>query len=275
MKKSKLICLGLLIIIAAVFSGCSAVDKMKVKLGLKNNDFEYIKQGKIEKIVIQNTRDKGFRFVVTDKKAIGELYDILSSAKSVSEKSTLEPDYIFEMQESPSKIYKFNYVAGLTQKDIGNLYSEGKVYAVSKRIDSDIIKNFWNVRKPKEFEYVYYESIIKVLQNYSKELKPDRIIGINLDEDVEAAKFILSSDLENFKSRLKKEGINAELVDKNKTYDITMNVKTQGYRLTLYKSIATFNNKVDQSEKKYYIWNENIKTRWNIDITPDKKPDKF
>jgi len=273
-RKSKLIYLCLLVLITLGFTGCTSIDKMKVKLGLKNNDFEYIKQGKIEKIIIQNTRDKGFRFVVTDKKAIGELYDILSNAKVVSEKSTLTPDYVFEMQETPNKVYKFNYVAGLTSKESGNLYSEDKVYSVSKRIDSDIIKNFWNVRKPKDFEVIYYESILKALDIYAKDGDKSKKIGINLNDDIEAAKFILSADLENFKKELKKKNYNAELVEKDKEYDITMNVKTKGYKLTLYKGLVSFWNKAEMSEKKIWILDENIKSRWNFYIS-DKAPDAF
>ena len=37
---------------------------------MKNNDFEYIKENKINKIIIQNTRDPGYRFIVTDKKEL-------------------------------------------------------------------------------------------------------------------------------------------------------------------------------------------------------------
>ena len=189
------IILAVILIFSLCFTGCSKLDSMKVKLGLKNNDFEYIKQNKIEKIVIQNTRDQGYRFVVTDKKAIQELYEILSSAKEVKEKSTLKPDYVFEMHEGHNKVHKFNYVAGLDKSNGGNLYSDDKIYIVSKRIDNDIIKNFWNIRIPKDFTDIYYNSILKTLNEYLKDTKSNKSIGINLDEDIDIAKFILSTDL--------------------------------------------------------------------------------
>lgn len=65
-KISKDVLIITILICSLFFSGCSKADSLKVKLGLKNNDFEYIKQNKIEKIVIQNTRIKG----------IGLLYQI-------------------------------------------------------------------------------------------------------------------------------------------------------------------------------------------------------
>lgn len=248
---------------------------------MKNNDFEYIKQGKIKKIVIQNTRDPGFRFVVTDKKAISELYDILSTAKEAQNKSTLEPDYIFEMQEGINKTYTFNYIAGLDKKDAGNLYSEDKVYVVSKRIDNDIIKSFWNIRKPKNFNSIYYGLILSQVEQYAKEEGKDKTIGINIYDDVEIAKFILSTDLENFKRNLQERAPDAEMIstpkegNTPKNYDSVMTVRTVGYKTFLYKCEITFLDKQKNSEKKYFItitdpakdgrWSTKVETKRPID----------
>ena len=286
MNKKKLIFLVVFLMLSLMFTGCNRMEALKVKLGLKNNDFEYIKQGKIEKIVIQNTRDKGFRFIVTDKKAISELYDILSTAKEVKEKSSLTPDYVFEMYEGLNKVYKFNYIAGLDKKDAGNLYSDNKVYIVSKRLDSDIIKSFWNVRRPRDFEKVYYEeTVLDVLDRYKKDIEKeesskevkrklsDKTIGININDDVEVGKFILSTDLEEFKGKLAEKQKNTELVVKDKNYDIKMTVKTQGYKSTLYKATVTFWDKENMSEKKYYIISDNKDNGWKTDILTDKDKD--
>ena len=202
-KNKRYLFLAMIFIFCFFSSGCSKLNELEVKAGLKNTDFEYIKQGKIEKIVIQSTRDQGFRFIVTDQKAIGELYDILSTAKTASQKSSLEPDYVFEMDEGNNKVHKFSYVAGLDKKDSGNLYSDDKIYIVSTRIDNDIIKSFWTIRKPKDFKEVYYGSIIDTLNQYLKNKDKSKTVGINLKDDVDSAKFILSTDLEDFKSDLK------------------------------------------------------------------------
>jgi hypothetical protein len=252
-------CLILIVFLTPLFYGCDKIDVLKVKFGMKNNDFEYIKQGKIKKIIIQNMRDPGFRFVVTDQKAISDLYDILSTSKGVQSKSTLDPDYEFQMEESSSKVYKFSYIAGLDRKDAGNLYSDDKVYVVSTRIDNDIIKSFWNIRKPKDFNKLYYGLILGQVENYSKEEGKGKTIGINLYNDVEAAKFIFSTDLEDFKTNLASRASNAELMtapkvnDQPKTYDIVMGIKTVGYKTFLYKGEITFSDKQKNSEKKYYI----------------------
>ena len=275
MKNTRYIFICVLLILCFVVTGCSNVEGLKVKLGMKNNDFEYIKQGKIEKMVIQNTRDKGFRFVVTDKKVITELYDILSAAKEVNEKSALEPDYIFEMQEGPNKIYKFNYIAGLDKKDAANLYSDDKMYVVSKRIDRDIIKSLWNLRIPKEFNYIYYESILKTLDEYEKKEGKQKKIGINIYDDVQVAKFILSTDLEDFKAKLDPKGRNAVIADKDKEYDVKMSVKTYGYKSDTFKAIIVFWNKAEMSEKKYYVSNQYLKGEWIMDVfTTDTKEGK-
>lgn len=277
------VCIIMVLTLSFLFSGCTFVDNMKVKAGLKNVDFDYIKQGRVQKIVIQNTRDRGYRFIVTDKRAIQDLYDILSSAKAVNEKSTLEPDYIFEMYEDHNNVHKFNYVAGLDKKDGGNLYSDDKIYLVSARIDNDIIKSFWNIRRPKDFRTVYYGSIIKTLNEYNKYLQTTNSkipgsIGINLKDDVDAAKFILSADLEEFKGNLEDKYKTASLItgDNKDKYDALMTVKTQGYKLTLYKSMIIFNNNLDKSEKKFYVKYENLNGRWEVNIYDDSnKPDDF
>ncbi|KAJ49856.1 hypothetical protein BD780_003968 [Clostridium tetanomorphum] len=274
-KISKDVLIITILICSLFFSGCSKADSLKVKLGLKNNDFEYIKQNKIEKIVIQNTRDQGYRFIVSDKRAIQELYEILSSAKEVKEKSTLKPDYVFEMHEAHDKIHKFNYIAGLDKKNGGNLYSEDKVYIVSKRIDNDIIKSFWNIRIPKDFTDIYYKSILKTLTQYLKDTKITKSIGINLNEDIGTAKFILSTDLEEFKGDIKEKYQNASLAEgDNSSYNVLMTIKTQGYKRLLYKSIITFYNRTEKSEVKYYVKGEYENRGWNIEVS-NKKPDDF
>lgn len=267
----KKIFLSIFMIICIFSTGCSKLDDIKIKSGLKNTDFEYIKQGKIQKIVIQSTRDQGFRFIVTDKNAIGELYDILSTAKAATQKSSLEPDYVFEMVEGNNKVHKFNYVAGLDKMESGNLYTDNKIYIVSKRIDNDIIKSFWTIRKPKDFKEVYYGSIIDTLSEYLKNKDKNKSVGVSLKDDVDAAKFILSTDLEDFKGELKDKFSKASIADKDKeNYDIWVTVKTQGYKSTLYKAIVVFWDKSEKSEKKYYIYNQYENGRWNVKISPEK-----
>lgn len=257
------------LVCSTLFSGCTAVEKLQIRLGLKNLDFEYIKQDKIDKIVIQSTRDLGFRFIVTDKRTIKELYDILSSSKKVDEKSSLEPDYIFEMHEGDATVYKFKYITGLDKTDAGNLYSDDgdDIYIVSKRIDNDIIRNLWNLRKPREFEKVYYGSILTVLDTYKAEINKGVKIGIDISEDLDVAKYVFSTDLENFKQNLKVNLSNAELVDKNRDdFDILVTVKTQGYKSDKYRSVLTVYNKKEKSEQKYYTGCRHENGEWDINV---------
>lgn len=273
---SKYILVVMLLIVCFFISGCTSLDEMKVKMGLKNTDFEYIKQGRIQKIVIQNTRDQGFRFTVTDQKAISDLYNILSTAKVTGQKSMLQPDYVFEMDEGNNKVHKFNYIVGIDKKDYGNLYSNDRVYIVSKRIDNDIMENFWTIREPKNFKDVYYGSMIDTLSQYLKDNKKEKKVGVNVKDDVDSAKFILSTDLEDFKSDLNSKFKNVSIADNDKEkYDVWMTIKTQGYKSTLYKAIVTFWDKAEKSEKNYYINNEYKNGRWNVKISEDKPDPNF
>lgn len=97
MRNSKFltIVLPLVLVSSMMLSGCSFIDNIEVKMNLKNQQFDYIKQNKVDKIIIQSVRDSGFRFVVNDPKAIDDIYKILSDGSEVSKKSSLDPDYIF------------------------------------------------------------------------------------------------------------------------------------------------------------------------------------
>lgn len=261
----------LLIIVALSTTGCSSLDGIKVKMGLKNMDFEFIKQNKVKQIVIQNVRDQGFRFTVTDKQAIGDLYDILSSAKPTNVKSTIAPDYTFEIHQSNNTVQKFQYIAGIDQKGSGNLYSNNKIYIVSSRIDNDIIQSLWTIRKPKNFSSVYYDSIINVLDDYEKTADKNKKIGINLLDDVDSARFILSSDLEDFKSDLKAKYNNVELNQNySNLYSEDMNFKTEGYKSNLYKATVIFNDKKGNVQKEYYIWDNYVNSRWEMKFYTEK-----
>ncbi len=273
LKKNKSLLL-IVLIISMFFTGCSYIDKANMWLKLKNQDFEYLKDGNVEEIVIQSTRDAGFRFIVTDKSTIKDLYSLLSSGKIVEEKSNLEPDYIFEIYQSSEKIHVFNYVAGISGNE-GNFYNDEKIYRVNKRLDNDIISNMSYLRKPRDFNDIYYGSILSVLSEYGSEINPEsKEIGINLSEDLDCAKYILSADLEDFKYDLKNTMDSGVLINRNnKEYPLVLTVKTDGYKTNIYKSILTLHNNEDASEKEYYVRGDHENGSWNIKVFNEKPSD--
>lgn len=278
MKKinKKYLYVFLVILIFIPLSGCSKIDNLKVKMGLKNNDFEYMTENKADKIVIQSNRDPRFRFVVTDKGTIQDLYKILSEAKIADEKTSLDPDYIFEIHQNDESVIKFNYVVGLQDKKEGNFYNDDKSYVVSKRIDNDMIRNLsTSLKKPRKFEELYYDTILNFIDKYENSFDKNKKIGININDDVEVLKYVLSTDLEYFKDRLSNKLPNAEVVNKNKNdFDILINVKTYGYKTTIYKSIITLQDKSNNKESKYYVLCINEDNTWTINISKEK-PEGF
>lgn len=274
----KVLVLIIALFISLNFIGCSKINNLKVKAGLKNSDFEYMKSEKIKQIVIQSNRDKGFRFVVTNKDVIKETYDILSSAKKVNSKSSLESDYTFEVHEVGDRIHRFNYVAGLDKRDGGNLYNDERIYIVSSRLDNDILNNFENIRKPRNFKKVYYDSILNTIDKYLEKNKEanSKTIALNLKDDIDIQKFILSSDLEEFKNTLKSKYPNISITEKDNS-DMVLTVDTEGYKSTVYKSIITFSDsKGKEKPKVYYVIGAYGTSRnWDIKIYEDKKPDNF
>lgn len=261
----------LLLVLITLLSGCSMVDKGKLKLGMKNADFEYIKDDKVDKIVIQSTRDKGFRFVVTDEKTIKDMYSLLSSAKEAEEKIELESDYIFEIYVG-EEVKKFNYVVGVDEKSKGNFYSEDKVYYVSSRIDNDIIQNLSFVRKPREFNNIYYGTIMQVLEakkDYLNEVSGK--VGIDILGDVECTKYILSREIEGFSKNASKIINNISIIKGNKDdVDVIITVRNQGYTSKTFKTNITIENKKDHSFETYYAWGNYDLKSWEIESSTTK-----
>ncbi|MFA9397267.1 MAG: hypothetical protein ACERKV_03260 [Clostridiaceae bacterium] len=270
-NKRKIILMFLIIFISITFVGCSSMDKIKVKLNLKNTDFELIKDGKIDKIIIQNSRDKGFTFSVTDKDAISDFYEIFSDAKVVEEKTELNPDYKIEMYDGANIVYEFSYIAGLDKKNLGNLYNDDKVYIVSDRLDDDIIAHFWTINKPSNFSELYYKSILETLEMYTRDEDSYSSVSININNDVGILKYILSTELDGFETKLKKQNNKAILIkdiNSEDNSDVRVIIDTLGYKTDLYKNKITFYNKTTKNEVVYYIkyvldgktgvWNENI-----------------
>lgn len=240
-----------------------------------NEDFEYMKQRNIMQVTIQSTRDKKYKFSVTDKSLINDIYTILSSATVVETKSELEPDYILEIYESPTEVKTFNYVAGLDKTDGANLYDGDNYYIVSKRLDTDIIRNFTNIRKPIEFENVYYNSIINCLDEYKANSKTKQKIGIDVINDSEISRFQISTDIESFKKTLSKDGVKyISGKDEDPEVEIVAKVRTKGFTSKKYKAIVTFENKTDGTSVEYYINCSYSGGQWTMKAT-DTKPEDF
>ena len=266
MKKSKILLITLVIIISTLFSGCELVDNGMVKLGLKNKDFEYIKENKVSQIVIQSTRDAGFRFVVTDKNAINNIYDIVSSGKVKESKSTLDADYIFDIYiGEEAKSYK--YVVSASDSDTGNFYDDEKAYLISKNLDDTIINNLSFVRKPRDFQDVYYKCILDVLEAIKDDLKEDNKVGVNIAGDVDCLKYMFSTDLEQFKKDIDKILPKTTLVENNSDdFDTVITVKNRGYSSKIFKTTITVDDKKNKIYETYYVSALYESKGWNIDI---------
>ena len=268
MKNSK----KLIIIIAAILlvviplSGCTFTKEAAVKLKLRNEKFDYIKENKVDKIIIQNVRDSGFRFIVTDSQAINDIYKILAKGKRCDERSSLDPDYIFEVWVG-EEVQKYSYVVGANSRKVGNFYNDEESFSVTKNLENTIMQNLSFIRKPRNFDYIYYQSILNVINKQKNDLA-DGKVGIDISGDVDCLKYVFSTNLEDFKKDLKKVLANAELVDNNSdSFDVIIKVKNRGYNSTTFKTLITIDNKLDKSFKSYYVTAEYIYKDWDINVS--------
>ena len=276
-NKFSIIVLTALLTVSMMLSGCTFINNLEVKMNLKNEQFEYIKQNKVDKIVIQNVRDSGFRFMVTDSNAIDDIYKLLSEGSEVSKKSSLDPDYIFEVYIGDEVKKKYQYVVGANERDTGNFYDEDKAFSVSKNLENTIMQNLSVIRKPRDFEYIYYQSILKVIERKKDVLSNDNKVGIDIGTDSDCLKYIFSVDLEEFKKNLNKTLSNVQMVNNNYgDFDTVIKVKNRGYNSTIFKTLITVENKKDKSLESYYIVAEYNYKDWDIKVSePDKVPQNW
>lgn len=256
-----------------LLAGCARFDALKVKYGYKNLDFELLNESDLSSIIIQSARDKGFRFIVTDKSTIRELYNSLSSAKKSDVRTDFDTDYIFEFHSVEGETIKYNYVAGVSDQEKGNFYSEDANYIVTDRIDNNLIRNLYSLRKPKYFEDIYYGSLIELIKTVKAEYT-SQDVGIKLYNDVDILKYMLSKDVEAFRSSALDEG--AVLLNSGEKSDVVLEVKTQGYTTIVFKAVVTLKIDSEYLNKEYYIYGKynNDITGWDTTIT-DTKPEGF
>ena len=235
-----------ILITSTMLSGCTFVDEMAVKMNLRNEKFDYIKENTVDKIIIQNVRDSGFRFIVNDTQAINDIYKSLAKGKLEKEKTALDPDYIFEVQMG-DEVKKYNYVVGSDSKSVGNFYDDEYAFSMPKNLENTIMQNLSFIRKPRDFQYIYYQSILKVAEAKKNDIWNIKV-GIDISGDTDCLKYVFSSELEDFKKNLKKVLPNAEMVDNNsKDFDVIMTIKNRGYSSKVFKTLISVENKNDKS----------------------------
>lgn len=267
----------ILIVILFILSGCSTIEQ---KLGFKNTDFEYINNGVVDKIVIKNSRDRGFTFIITDQTKLKNLYNIFSSASKASSKTSLDPDYTIEIHELPDTVHKFNYVIGIGKSEGGNLYSDDKAYNVSSRLENDVFSYFEDYRKPKDFSTVYYDTILKAVDKFNEDSGNKEKVTLNVRDDVDIQKFLTSVELRDFKKRV---GSKLEVIDATTdSGEFIMKVDTLGYLnntdnnefTSMYKALITFTDSKTNNIKKYYVYNTYSNSKWKYSIM-DKLDDSM
>lgn len=262
MKKSIKIIVTILVVIITL-TGCSLGDTVKGIFKREEGYFEYLKNGSVEKISIQSVRDKSFKILVTDEKAILNMYNLLSKSKISETRSELKPDYIFQIQIG-DEIQEFNYIVGDYD---GNFYNDDMSFTVSKRLDESIIQNLSIIRKPRDFEYIYYNTILEVMNKEEGTLSGKKV-GIDIIEDIDCLKYIFSTDIEDFLKKAKKITPDVSLVDSNNSneYDVVITIKNRGHDTTIYKSNITVENKIDKKTNYYYIVGEYEFKEWDINV---------
>lgn len=264
------------VVMMFALSGCAILEDIEKKMGVKNEYFEYLNSNNVEQISIQSTRDTGFKFIVTEDNAINEMYDLLSRAKVSENKSSLEPDYKFEF-DLGDEVKEFYYVVG---SDEGNFYDDNNIFTVSKRLDEGIIKNLSFIRKPRDFEYVYYNPILDILKNSKENSGIENYnVGVDINGDIDCLKYVFSTDLKKFMESAQKIIPNVGLINNDENnYDVVVTIRNRGYDTSTYKTLITVTNKKENTEQKYYIMATNEFKEWTIDITgpnPDKAPNKW
>lgn len=264
-RKAKVTLLSIFLVTMTILGGCNPIESIEKKFGIRNEYFEFLNNNNVSKISIQSTRDPGFKFIVTEDSAIKNMYQLLAKSKVSESKSTLEPDYIFEFQIG-EEVRNFYYVVG---SDEGSFYNDNDIFTTSKRLDEGIIQNLSFIRKPRDFDYIYYQSILDVLNVIKDKIKlSDYNIGINIQGDIECLKYVFSIDLKSFLEKARKIAPNIDLVKNNdENFDLVITVKNRGYDSTNYKTKITVNDRIQKYTDEYFITAVNEFKEWNIKVS--------
>lgn len=266
--KSKFKFVWLLSLVLVLATGCQSI----LKLTYKNKDFEWVNPSNIAKVVIQSTRDKGFRYVVTDAATLESLYEYTSSAMPVEEKVPLEPDYIFEFHSYDNQLTKYFYTAGSdTQETKGNFYNDDGIYVVLNRIDQHLIKNLFSLRKPQDFYRGYYGSILEALKVIRKD-HPEGMLGVSIAEDRDLLKFQMSYEILDFNIDLNQLGVHP--ISDPAEADLGVVIRTQGFKRDLYKAEAILKERKTAKSTTYYIVSQYRQDNWQTKIYREK-PEGF
>lgn len=276
MKKVRIIFLALVMLITTTFSGCDLVDAGLVKLNMRNADFDYIKNGDVNKIIIQNARDLGFRFVVTDPKAIQDIYEILKTGKVKEEKTSLSPDYTFLIYDG-NEVKEYSYVVNVDEKGVGNFYNKDTYYSISKSLDDVILDNLSFISKPRNFEDIYYGSILSVLKKVKGDISDSNKVGVDITGDVNCLKYMFSVDLKDFEKELDKVVPGTKLINNDAVnYDTVITVKNRGFNSKTFKTTIVVDNKKDKSYETYYVQGKYEYKNWDITVSDaNNKPDNW
>ena len=122
---------------------------------------------------------------------------------------------------------------------------------------------------------MYYNSIIDCLEQYKGNTKTKQKIGVDIINDAEISRFQISTDIENFKKHLNKEGISyINSQEDNPDVEIIAKVRTKGFTSKKYKAVVTFENKADGTSVEYYINGVYGDGQWTVKAT-DTKPEEF
>lgn len=266
-KRIKISLIAVLCLVSLV--SCS-VGNIKNTISRENSYFSEIKNNEVDVISIQNVRDKSFKFLVTNETAILNMYNLLLKAKESEIKSDLDPDFIFEIQ-SGDEIRSFNYIVGSSE---GNFYNDEVSFTMTKRLDEAIMQNLSIIRKPRDFEHIYYDSILDVMK-LNKEKIEGKKIGINISEDIDALKYIFSLDLEDFLTDARSITKDIEMFDNNPSeFDYVITVKNRGHDTNIYKSNIILEDKETKVEYNYYVFGEYEFKEWNYGVYLDTEVPK-
>ncbi|MFR2301047.1 MAG: hypothetical protein ACLS6P_12420, partial [Clostridium paraputrificum] len=134
------------------------------------------------------------------------------------------------------------------------------------------------IRKPREFEDIYYNSILQVLELKKDELsKGDNKVGIDITGDVDCLKYMFSVDLKKFEKNLDKVVAGTKLINNNsEEFDTVITVKNKGYSSKKFRTVITVDNKKDKVYETYYVVGNYEYKSWDIYIgNPGEKPDEW
>lgn len=217
----------------------------------------------IDRVIITSTRNAA-KYTIVDLKSISRIKGNILKAKDANKDTKLEPDFIFKFFEGRKEAASFEYIAGINDKDEGNLIDDkGSLYNISSIIEDEFLKRIMRKTSSKNVPE-YYISLIELILEKTNAQHGSTVV-VDVIKDYTVTKSILSVEQKRILDSVDKKGIKIILPSEKDGYDYYIKINTSSYTDIASKGTVSVKNKLNV-ETIYHVEGNFKDGKWSYYI---------